>query len=303
DLPHVLLPAADRVQQVRDAPAQRDVHPQRPAELPGGLGGVRVAPGAERGQLPSVGGEGEVAVHHPGDPQARQLRELDAMALADVAHEVRVAVLDAGEGVVEGVGPAVVDELVLPGVGAGAQHGAAVVDQGGLDAGRAELEPQVGATFGEEGGRIGAVGGGRGVVHHVSTKPSPPTDGNVHIHGGTAGPTRVDGWSGTRADGRYGARGGGGGARRADGRGGGPTAAPARGSAAASTAGPTVVEGARRRGPDRADQALSACAREGWNGAPPAAEAGGAAPRRTGRPPRAGTPGDAAPRVPPRRRA
>src|SRR5699024_4115324 len=80
------------------------------------------------------------------------------------------------------------------------------------------------ATFGEEGNRIGAVGGGRGVVHHVSTKPSPPTDSNVHIHGWTAGPTRVDGWSGTRADGRSGARVGGGVDRWTDGRGQGAAA-------------------------------------------------------------------------------
>src|SRR5699024_9684176 len=116
-----------------------------------------------------------------GDPQARQLRELDAVALADVTHEVRVAVLDAGAGVLEGVGPAVVGELVLPGVRAGAQHGAAVIDQGGLDPGGPELEAQVGASLGEEGGRIGTVGGGHGSVRHTPTKPSRSIDGNVHI--------------------------------------------------------------------------------------------------------------------------
>src|SRR5699024_4237338 len=50
-------------------------------------------------------------------------------------------------------------------------------------------EPQVGAPVGEEGGRIGRVGGGHGVVRHGSTKPSRPIHGNVHIHGGAAAPT------------------------------------------------------------------------------------------------------------------
>src|SRR5699024_2248589 len=61
-------------------------------------------------------------------------------------------------------------------------------------------------------------------ARRASDLPSPPTDGNVHIHGGTAGPTRVDGWSGTRADGRSGARVGGGVDRWTDGRGQGAAA-------------------------------------------------------------------------------
>src|SRR5699024_3944010 len=71
------------------------------------------------------------------------------------------------------------------------------------------------------------------VVRHVTTHPRPLPVGSVHFHGGPAGPTRVDGWSGTRADGRSGARVGGGVDRWADGRGGGAaTGARPRGSGA-----------------------------------------------------------------------
>ena len=64
DLRDVRLLVEDRLVQVGDRPAQRDVEAELLAELGGGRPGRRVAPGAERHEQLVVGVEREVAVHH-----------------------------------------------------------------------------------------------------------------------------------------------------------------------------------------------------------------------------------------------
>ena len=143
ELRHVLLAVAHGLVQVGDRPAQGDVDAEELGELGRGLPRARVAPGAERHEQVAVAVEGEVAVHHGGDPEGVDPVERNAVLLLDLRSEVGVGGLKAGPDGVERVGPGAVVVLVLPLVGARGEHGAEVVsDEAGLDAGGAELDAE-----------------------------------------------------------------------------------------------------------------------------------------------------------------
>ena len=158
DARRMSLGVEDRLVQVRDRPAQRNVKAEETGELIGRAAGVRVAPRTERREQVALGIEGEVAVHHRGDADRAISRGGDVVALAHVSDQGCVGALQAGDDLVEGVRPQAALEMVLPPVAAGGKHLVVGADQDGLDAGRAKLDAERG---------VGGSDGGAGVGAHV----------------------------------------------------------------------------------------------------------------------------------------
>ncbi len=150
DLGHVGLGVDDGLMQVRDRPAERNVHAQQLGELGGGDTGVGVAPRAEGREQLAVGVEREVAVHHRRDTHRGVALGGDAEALLHVGDQCRVGGLQARPHGIQRVGPELVGVDVLPLVGAGGEHLGVGADQARLDAGGAEFDAEAGAAFFEQ---------------------------------------------------------------------------------------------------------------------------------------------------------
>ena len=143
---HVRLLLQDRLVQVGDAPALRHGEVEERRQLGAGLAGDVVPPGAERHQQLPLDVQGYVPVHHPAQAHGRDGLQLQGVAGAHVLDERRVAGGQALPDVLHVVRPDAVLELVLPGMRARRQRRRVGRDEGGLDAGRAELDPEDGAT-------------------------------------------------------------------------------------------------------------------------------------------------------------
>ena len=96
DLADMVFSVQNRLIQVRDRPALRNIEAEFSAQRLGGLAGHGILPGAERCQQIPVLIKGQIAVHHAGDAHrgdlARQLAEVAdrrAQALLHVFHVVR----------------------------------------------------------------------------------------------------------------------------------------------------------------------------------------------------------------------
>ena len=144
DPAHVLLAVQDRLVEMGDAPALRDVEVKERRQLFGGLAGDRVAPGAERGELIALAVKGEIAVHHRGNADRADCRKLEIILLLHVAAQRGKAVLHADAHVLQRIGPDPVDQAVFPLPVAGSDGNMLLVDQNSLDTGRAQLKPEYG---------------------------------------------------------------------------------------------------------------------------------------------------------------
>ena len=156
DARRVFLGVEDRLMQVRDRPAQGDVEAKEAGELVSGASRVGVAPRAEGREQAIVRVEGEVAMHHRGDTDRAVGRGGDVVALAHVRDQGGVGALQAGDDLVEAIGPQATLEVVLPAVAAGGEHLVVGADQHGLDAGRAEFDAERGVGDGDGGAGVGA---------------------------------------------------------------------------------------------------------------------------------------------------
>ena len=154
----VLLGVEDRLVQVGDRPAQGNVEAEESGQLVGCASRVRVAPRAEGGEQVVVGVEGEVAVHHARDADRAVGHGGDVVALTHVGDQGRVGALQAGENLVEAVGPQAALQVVLPAVAAGGEHLVVGADEDGLDAGRTEFDAESGVGGGDGGAGVGAHG-------------------------------------------------------------------------------------------------------------------------------------------------
>ena len=95
-------------------------------------------------------------MHHRGDTDRAVRPGDDVVALTHVGDQGGVGRAQAGDDLVEGVGPQAAFEVVLPTVAAGGEHLVVGADQDGLDAGRAELNAERGVSGGDGGARVGA---------------------------------------------------------------------------------------------------------------------------------------------------
>ena len=135
DARRVLLGVEDRLVQVRDRPAQGDVEAEEAGQFVRRASCVGVAPRAERREQVVVGVEREVAMHHRGDADRAVGRGGDVVAIAHVRDQGGVGALQAGDDLVEGIGPQATLQVILPPVAAGGEHLVVGADQDGLDAG------------------------------------------------------------------------------------------------------------------------------------------------------------------------
>ena len=94
DLRDVRLLVEDRLVQVGDRPAQRDVQAELLAELGSGLPRRRVAPRPERDEQFVVRVEREVAVHHRGHADGAERLRLHVVASSHVGDEVGIRRLE-----------------------------------------------------------------------------------------------------------------------------------------------------------------------------------------------------------------
>ena len=115
---NVGLALEDRLVQVGDAPALGHAEVQRGRQFGTGLPGVRVAPRPERHEELAGRIQGQIAVHHPADPDGGDPLQPRPMAHLNVLGKRGKRVGQAGPNVRHVVGPQPVAELVLPGMGA-----------------------------------------------------------------------------------------------------------------------------------------------------------------------------------------
>ena len=139
-LRNVRLLLQDRLAVVRDGPALRHVEPEHLRELRGGFGRHHVAPCAERDEELSVRVERKIPVHHAGDPERGELRQLRAVPRKRVRRALRVRVPNARLDLLERIAPHSVHERVLPVVRSLRDNLEPVVDKHRLDARRTELD-------------------------------------------------------------------------------------------------------------------------------------------------------------------
>ena len=135
DLRHMGLLVQHRLIQVGDGPTLGNVEAKQLRQLPGGLGGDGVLPGAEGHQQVPVFVEGQVAVHHGG--HAHRGNVLPVLHTGDGG-------LQALPDLLQVIGPDAVHEVTFPGVVPGGHRVVALVDGNRLDPGRAQLKAQYG---------------------------------------------------------------------------------------------------------------------------------------------------------------
>ena len=124
------LTGADSMPEVRDRPALRDVEAEQLRQLRRLFARHGVLPGAEgREQIPVLV-KGQIAVHHGRDAHCIH---------GDLAEGAQCRA-KAAPGLLEVIGPDAVAEVALPGVVAGGDRAEGLVDQDGLDTGRAEFD-------------------------------------------------------------------------------------------------------------------------------------------------------------------
>ena len=149
--------------QVSDGPTLGDVVLEQLGELLVSFGGVGVLPGAERHQQFAGLVECEVTVHHGGEADVADVRELLAIGGLDVVGHGGVSGLQTAPDLLGGVAPQTIFQMGSPAVVAGGDGLEVVVDEDGLDAGGAEFDAQRGLAsanlLGDVGGLLGRVVG------------------------------------------------------------------------------------------------------------------------------------------------
>ena len=144
DVLHMFLSVQHGLIQVGDAPALRNVEAEERGQLLCRFSGDGVAPGAEFRQLLSVLVKGEIAVHHGGDADGADGREVEAEFVLQIVLQRFDTGPEPGVDAFHGIGPDAVDEPVFPFIVAGGDGTVLLIDQDGFDAGRAKLNPEYG---------------------------------------------------------------------------------------------------------------------------------------------------------------
>ena len=140
----MLLMVESGLVQMGYGPALRNVDLECPGKALMGLAGVGVPPGAEGHQEPVVLVEGQVPVHHGRKPHDSDTGQRHTVAFPDLGRQGGIGTLKSFPDLLQGVGPQAVLELVLPGKIPIGQGVVILVDQYGLDSGRAQLDTQGG---------------------------------------------------------------------------------------------------------------------------------------------------------------
>jgi len=130
----------NRLIQVGDAPALRDVVVEKCGQFLFGIRGDGVAPSPERHQQFIFLIEGHVAVHHRAETDRADCGQGDAVFLLDFAHQFCVTRLKAFPNLIQRIGPNTVHQLVFPFVAAGCDRSEAGVDQHRFDAGGSKFD-------------------------------------------------------------------------------------------------------------------------------------------------------------------
>lgn len=130
-----------------DAPAERDVEVEEIRQFCCCLACVRVTPCAERNQNLFLLVESHVTVHHGTDPYGGEVFYLDAILCLHIVAQGGVAVLQTLPDSLDAIGPQTILQLVLPGMGALRYRLVLIIDEDGLDTGRAELYSENGFTL------------------------------------------------------------------------------------------------------------------------------------------------------------
>ena len=118
----MLLPVQNRLIQVGNAPALRNVIGKEPGQFLCGFCGGRVSPCTEGSQLVTLLIKREVAVHHAGDPNRSHLLQFYPLRLPHILHQFPIATLQSAPDLLQIIGPDPVFITVFPIVPAGSKH-------------------------------------------------------------------------------------------------------------------------------------------------------------------------------------
>ena len=143
----MLLVVENALVEMGDAPAERDVVVEELGEFSSSLSGIGVTPSAEGNHDFVLLVESHIAVHHGRDADASQNLEFRIVLLEHILAEISIAVLQAIPDGLGAIGPESVDQLVFPGVTALGDGFVLLVDEDGLDTGRAKLDTENGLTL------------------------------------------------------------------------------------------------------------------------------------------------------------
>ena len=138
----MFLPVQNRLIQVGNAPALRNVIGKEPGQFLCGFSGGRVSPRTEGSQLVSLLIKGEVAVHHAGDPNRSHLLQFYPLRLLHILHQFPIATLQSAPDLLQIIGPDSVFVAIFPVVSTGSKHFIIRSDQDRLDSGRSQLNSQ-----------------------------------------------------------------------------------------------------------------------------------------------------------------
>ena len=114
NLVDVLFTVQDSLINVRDTPTQWDVEVEELWKLGCCLGGVGIAPGAERNEDILILAESHVAVHHCRNTDGSQLLDFAIVLCLHVLAEVSVAILQTFPDGFDAVSPQAINQLVFP---------------------------------------------------------------------------------------------------------------------------------------------------------------------------------------------
>ena len=139
---HMLLMVENRLIQMGDAPALGNVEAKECRQLLGGLARDGVAPCAKLCKLVAVLVKGQIAVHHGGDTNRAHGGQRHAELGLYIGFQIGKAGLQPGMYGLHAVSPYAVHELVFPLIISVCDGEMLVVNQDGLDPGRAQLDAQ-----------------------------------------------------------------------------------------------------------------------------------------------------------------
>ena len=142
NLRHMLFFVQNRLIQVGNAPALRNVELEQFRQLLGRLAGNRISPGAEGHKLVSVFVKYQIAVHHGADSHCPKLCQSHAVFPLYILFQGRVASLKSFPHLIQRIGPDAVLQLVLPVIASGRHRLAASVYQNCLDSRRTKLDAE-----------------------------------------------------------------------------------------------------------------------------------------------------------------
>ena len=142
DLRGMCFAVQQRLIQMRDRPALRDVESEQFGELFHSFTGHGVSPGTECGKLIAVLVKWQVAVHHGRNADSTNRCKLLCVFLLEVRFQRCEAGLQARLRVRKRIRPHAAGELVFPCEAAGGDRQIAFIQQNGLDAGGTEFNAE-----------------------------------------------------------------------------------------------------------------------------------------------------------------